>query len=154
MLTAMPSRYRVIQWATGSVGRESLKAILMHPQLELARVSVPSEAKHGRDAGELCALPATGVRATAKLDEILACDADCVACMPRLTDLDEVCMSLASFERSDATIDDHVHAADVATAMQAVNSIPALCETTPGMRAASNSPPCGRGSASGARKTP
>jgi hypothetical protein len=27
----------VIQWATGSVGREALRAILMHPALELGR---------------------------------------------------------------------------------------------------------------------
>jgi hypothetical protein len=33
-----------------------------------------------------------------------------------------------------ATIDDHVRAASVATAMQAVNSIPALCRAEPGWR--------------------
>ena len=46
--------YRVIQWATGSVGRESLRAVLAHPQLELAGVRVYSADKDGRDAGELC----------------------------------------------------------------------------------------------------
>jgi len=89
-------RYRVIQWATGSVGRESLKAILMHPQLELAGVWVHSEEKQGRDAGELCGMPATGIQATTQLDELLACDADCVAYMPRLTKLDDVCALLRS----------------------------------------------------------
>ncbi len=92
----MPRHYRVIQWATGSVGRESLKAIVMHPQLELAGVWVHSEEKRGRDAGELCGLPPTGVHATTSLEEVLACDADCVAYMPRLTDLDEVCALLRS----------------------------------------------------------
>ena len=43
-------------------------------------------------------------------------------------------MSLASLGRREATIDDHVQAASVATAMQAVNSIPALCEAEPGWR--------------------
>lgn len=44
-------------------------------------------------------------------------------------------MPLASFERRDATIDEHVHAADIATAMQAVNTIPALCAAAAGLRA-------------------
>jgi hypothetical protein len=43
-------------------------------------------------------------------------------------------MSLASFRRTDATIDEHVQAANVATAMHAVNSIPALCAAAPGWR--------------------
>ena len=43
-------------------------------------------------------------------------------------------MSLASLGRREATIDDHVQAASVATAMQAVNSIPALCDAAPGWR--------------------
>jgi hypothetical protein len=43
-------------------------------------------------------------------------------------------MSLASFRRRDATIDEHVQAASVATAMHAVNSIPALCAAAPGWR--------------------
>ncbi len=43
-------------------------------------------------------------------------------------------MSLASLGRREATIGDHVQAASVATAMQAVNAIPALCEAEPGWR--------------------
>jgi hypothetical protein len=43
-------------------------------------------------------------------------------------------MTLASLGRRDATIDDHVQAASVATAMQAVNSVPALCDAAPGWR--------------------
>ncbi len=92
----MNKTYRVVQWATGSVGRESLKAIIMHPQLELAGLWVHSQKKQGRDAGELCGMPPTGIHATNDLDEILACDADCVAYMPRLSDLDEVCALLRS----------------------------------------------------------
>ena len=92
----MAKKYRVIQWATGSVGQEALKGILMHPRLELAGVRVYADEKVGLDAGELCGLPVTGVRATAQLDEVLACQADCVAYMPRLVDLDDVCALLAS----------------------------------------------------------
>ena len=43
-------------------------------------------------------------------------------------------MPLASFQRRDATIEEHVHASDIATAMQAVNTIPALCEAPAGIR--------------------
>lgn len=92
----MSKTYRVVQWATGSVGRESLKAILMHPRLELAGLWVHSADKQGKDAGELCGMPPTGVQATNDLEAILACEADCVAYMPRLTDLDEICALLRS----------------------------------------------------------
>ena len=89
-------KLRVVQWATGSVGREALKAILMHPELELVGVKVYSDAKHGVDAGTLCGMPDTGVRATTSSDEILALEADCVSYMPNLTDLDDVCALLRS----------------------------------------------------------
>ena len=67
----MRAPYRVIQWATGSVGREALRAILIHPALELAGVLVHSEEKSGKDAGELCSAPATGVLATNDHDAIV-----------------------------------------------------------------------------------
>ncbi len=89
-------RYRVIQWATGSVGREALRAILMHPELELAGVRVHSADKRGRDAGALCGLPDTGVAATTDDAEVLAVDADCVVYAPRLASVDEVCALLRS----------------------------------------------------------
>jgi hypothetical protein len=43
-------------------------------------------------------------------------------------------LSGASFARRDVPIEEHVHSADIATAMQAVNAIPALCEAPPGIR--------------------
>jgi hypothetical protein len=42
-------------------------------------------------------------------------------------------LTLASYER-DLPLAEHVRAASVATAMQAVNSIPALCDAAPGIR--------------------
>jgi hypothetical protein len=42
-------------------------------------------------------------------------------------------LTLASYER-DVPLAEHVRAASVATAMQAVNSIPALCAAAPGIR--------------------
>ena len=56
---------------------------------------VTSAAKAGRDAGDLCGLPPTGVIATSDVDEILALGADCVLYMPAVCDLDQVCAILA-----------------------------------------------------------
>jgi 4-hydroxy-tetrahydrodipicolinate reductase len=70
--------YRVIQWSTGNVGGYALRAIIGHPELELAGLWVHSAAKAGRDAGELCGLDPVGVAATDDADALLALDADCV----------------------------------------------------------------------------
>jgi len=70
--------YRVVQWSTGNVGTFALRCILGHPELELAGLLVHSDAKAGKDAGELCGLPACGVTATTDVGEILRMDADCV----------------------------------------------------------------------------
>jgi hypothetical protein len=99
----VPPPYRVIQWATGSVGHEALRAVLAHPQLELAGVRVYSAEKEGRDAGELCGAAATGVRATQDSAALLATPADCVLYMPRHADLGEVCSLLASGKNVVAT---------------------------------------------------
>ncbi|MEM1114347.1 MAG: dihydrodipicolinate reductase [Pseudomonadota bacterium] len=99
----MSKTYRVIQWATGSVGKESLRAILVHPQLELAGVFVYSPDKSGIDAGELCGMAATGVVATNDRQAILDCDADCVMYAPRHADVDEVCALLRSGKNVAAT---------------------------------------------------
>jgi 4-hydroxy-tetrahydrodipicolinate reductase len=77
---------KVIQWGTGNVGAYSLRAILGHPELELAGVWVHGAAKVGKDAGELCGLPPVGVRATGDADALLASDADCV-CYTATADL-------------------------------------------------------------------
>jgi 4-hydroxy-tetrahydrodipicolinate reductase len=87
---------RVVQWATGNIGSRSLRHIIEHPGLMLAGVYVTSAAKAGRDAGDLCGLPATGVTATSDADEILALGADCVLYMPAACDLDRVCALLTA----------------------------------------------------------
>ncbi|MBN9620693.1 MAG: hypothetical protein J0H43_13340 [Actinobacteria bacterium] len=70
--------YRTIQWATGAMGRASLRTMIDHPDVELVGVYTYSAEKAGRDAGELAGRPETGVRATDRLEEILAVDADVV----------------------------------------------------------------------------
>jgi 4-hydroxy-tetrahydrodipicolinate reductase len=87
---------RVVQWATGTVGASAMRAVIAHPGLELVGVRVYSQAKDGRDAGELCGLPPTGVAATRDIDAIVALKPDCVLYMPESTDLDDVCRLLES----------------------------------------------------------
>ncbi len=92
----MTKRLKVIQWATGNVGGESLKAVLMHPQLELVGLRVYSSDKNGIDAGQLCGMPDTGIRATTDSQKIIDTEADCVVYMPRHASIDEVCALLSS----------------------------------------------------------
>lgn len=70
--------FKVIQWSTGNVGRYALRAIIGHPELELVGLFVSSEAKEGRDAGELCGIEPVGIVATRDVEALLALDADCV----------------------------------------------------------------------------
>ncbi|MDJ0849207.1 MAG: dihydrodipicolinate reductase [Myxococcota bacterium] len=97
--------YRVIQWATGNVGRAALRAVARHPELELVGLHVTDPAKDGRDAGELCRLPPFGVAATRDASALLALEADCVLHMPLPSarvgddpdrDLRDLCRILAS----------------------------------------------------------
>jgi len=100
---------RVVQWATGNIGSRSLRHIIQHPGLTLAGVYVTSAAKAGRDAGELCGLPPTGVTATNDIDEILALGADCLIYMPADCDLDQVCAILAAGMNIVATRGEFLH---------------------------------------------
>src|SRR5215472_4860756 len=90
------TRLRVAQWATGNIGSRALRHVIQHPGLVLAGVYVTSAAKAGKDAGDLCGLPPTGIAATSDADEILALNADCVLYMPASCDLDQVCAILAA----------------------------------------------------------
>ena len=82
--------YRVIQWATGNLGRLAIEGILAHPDLELSGVWVHSASKDGKEAGEICGIEPTGVRATRDIDSLLALDADCVLYSPLLANPTEV----------------------------------------------------------------
>jgi 2,4-diaminopentanoate dehydrogenase len=104
--------YRVIQWATGSVGRTCLRAVLDSPRCELVGLYVYSEKKAGRDAGEIARRDEVGVRATRDIDEILAIDADVVIHTPRLQvpyELfdDEICRLLRSGKNVITTAGNH-----------------------------------------------
>ncbi|MDT7626067.1 MAG: hypothetical protein QOF99_6968 [Pseudonocardiales bacterium] len=77
------SAHRVIQWGTGAVGTDALNYLLDSAELRLVGLKCFTDAKVGRDAGELVGRPAVGVTATANADELIALDADCVLFMPR-----------------------------------------------------------------------
>ena len=78
--------YRVIQWATGGVGRAAIEGVLDHPDLELAGAWVHSAAKDGTDLGALVGRDRVGVTATTDVDALLATDADCVLYSPFMAD--------------------------------------------------------------------
>ena len=88
--------YRVIQWATGTVGKVALRHFIENPAFELAGVLVTNPEKVGRDAGDLVGLPTTGVLATDDVEKILALGADAVLFAPLLQDIDMVCRLLRS----------------------------------------------------------
>lgn len=87
---------RVIQWATGSVGRYAIDAMTDDPNLELVGVWVHSESKDGQDAGTIAGIGPLGVKATRDKEALLALPADCVLYAPLLSDVDEICRILES----------------------------------------------------------
>jgi hypothetical protein len=96
-----PRVLRIIQWATGTVGRHAIRAIADDPSLELVGVRVYSADKAGRDAGELCGLGPVGVIATTDVDDLIDVEADCVlyAAQGEMDPggaVDEICALLAS----------------------------------------------------------
>jgi hypothetical protein len=88
--------FKVIQWATGGVGRAAIQDILAHPELTLVGCWVSSEAKDGLDVGEIIGTDPVGVTASRDVDALLAADADCVLYSPVMADRDLVCRLLAS----------------------------------------------------------
>jgi hypothetical protein len=91
-----PGRYRVVQWATGNIGLRSLRAVIEHPDLDLVGVYVYSDAKAGRDAGDLCGVAPTGVLAIRDVEEIVRSRPDCVLYMADRADTDVLCRLLES----------------------------------------------------------
>lgn len=81
---------RVIQWTSGGVARQCVRAILSHPDLELVGMYAYSPAKSGKDAGELVGLPPLGVAATSDVEALLALQPDCVSYSPLHPNVDEI----------------------------------------------------------------
>ena len=106
---------RVVQWATGAVGRHAAAAVHDHPDMELVGALVYSDAKAGRDVGEICGFAPIGVTATNDPESILALDADCVVYaaqgeMDPNGALDDICRLLASGKNVVSTaVTAHIH---------------------------------------------
>lgn len=88
--------WRVIQWATGGVGKAAIQGILAHPDLELVACWVHSEAKTGLDVGAICGMQPLGIKATNDIDALLAMEADCIMYSPIMADPALVCRMLES----------------------------------------------------------
>ena len=88
--------FRVIQWATGGVGRAAMEGVFAHPDLELAGAWVHSPSKEGVDLGTLLGRGRLGVTATGDIPSLLAAEADCVVYSPFMADPDVVTAILES----------------------------------------------------------
>jgi len=74
---------RVVQWTTGLVARQAIRAIVERSDLELVGVYAFSKEKVGQDAGDLVGLGRPlGIRATDDIEALVALRPDCVVYMP------------------------------------------------------------------------
>jgi 2,4-diaminopentanoate dehydrogenase len=79
----MADPLRVIVWGPGGLGGVATWEVCRLPEFELVGVRVYSEAKVGKDAGELIGIDPVGIIATNDANTLLALDADCVIFTPR-----------------------------------------------------------------------
>lgn len=92
---------RVIQWATGAMGRTAVRRIIDAENLELAGVFVYTADKSGIDAGIIAKRNETGIFTSADRNAIKAIEADVVLHCPRITQpydalVDDVALLLES----------------------------------------------------------
>ena len=80
----------VVQWTTGNVGKESVKAIVTNPGLELVGCFAWSDSKVGVDVGELAGIDPIGVLATNDVAALFALRPDVVVYNPMWPSLDEM----------------------------------------------------------------
>lgn len=81
---------RVVQWATGGVGRAAVEAVVSHPDLTLVGAWVHSPAKVGRDVGEVLGLGPLGAPCVGTLEEVCAMAPDAVVYAPLVPNEAEV----------------------------------------------------------------
>jgi len=106
---AKPKRYRVIQWATGNIGSRSLRAVIDHPNMDMAGLWVSNPDKIGKDAGDLAGTAPCDVIATNSVDKLVATEAECVLYMRQGTDIPELCRLLESGKNVVTTRGDFHH---------------------------------------------
>lgn len=89
-------RYRIIQWATGRLGKIAIRHFAENPGFELVGCYVSDPAKVGRDAGEIAGIGPLGVMASSDVDALVALEADCVYYAPARSDVGVICRLLNS----------------------------------------------------------
>ncbi len=87
---------RLVQWTTGNVGTQSVRAIVDNPGLELVGCYAWSDSKVGVDVGELVGIDPIGVTATNDVESLLALQPDCVVYNPMWPSVDEMERILAA----------------------------------------------------------
>lgn len=88
---------RVVQWSTGGCGAIAIQRIADRTDLSLDGVWVHSEAKEGKDAGELAGTKTLGLSATRDADGLIASRPDCVCYTASGESRPDEC--IADFER-------------------------------------------------------
>lgn len=97
--------YKVFQWASGNVGRHTARVALERESLDLVGMHVYSDAKAGKDVGELIGIDPVGIQATSDIEAVKRSDADVVIHTPLPSliygdnedqDLDDFCELLAA----------------------------------------------------------
>lgn len=84
-------RYRVVQWTTGNVARQAVKAVVERADLELVGLYAFSDDKVGKDVADLAELDApTGITATNDIDALIALEPDAVLYMPLHPDVEHL----------------------------------------------------------------
>src|SRR5579862_6657092 len=89
-------KYRIAQWGTGLVGAAAARKVIEHPEFELVACFAHGAEKIGRDVGELIGVAPIGVKATNKIEDIIAARPDCVLYTPLLWDVDAMAKLLES----------------------------------------------------------
>jgi len=87
---------RIVQWTTGNVAHQTVRALLARPDLLLVGAYAHSDVKVGKDVSELCGLEkATGILATGDREALLASAPDCIVYTPLHPDIAELTAILA-----------------------------------------------------------
>lgn len=81
---------RVVQWTSGGVAKEVVRALLSDTRMEMVGMFAFSEEKVGQDAGELCGLEPLGIEATNDLEKLVALAPDAVSYNPLYPDIDHL----------------------------------------------------------------
>ena len=87
---------KIVQWTSGGVARETTRAIVSHPGLELVGMFAYSADKVGCDAGELVGLDRLGINATNDIAQLIALRPNAISYNPLYPDIDHLVQLLSA----------------------------------------------------------